>query len=195
VNPSISEVLCTTVIEALAMGKWVVCPRHPSNEFFYQFPNCLTYETAEEFAANVYWALSTDPRPLSPELRYELTWEAATERLIQACMITTEMAANAKVVSDKIALWVHDVVSGSAAGDVLRKLGGGRKASGQLDFIKKYATSEPRSVNDLSTLEGEEGEGELSGLDTSVHGTPVVLADGATSKSSLHEGVEGALTF
>jgi hypothetical protein len=130
-------------------------------------------------------------------LRYELTWEAATDRLIQASMITTEMAANAKVVSDKIALWVHDVVSGSAAGDVLRKLGGGRRASGQLDFMKKYATSEPRllSANDLSTLEGEEGEGELSGLDTSVNGTPVVVADGMTSESSPHKGVDEALTF
>ena len=43
------------------MGKWVVCAKHPSNEFFEQFPNCLTYRNEEEFAANVYWALHHEP--------------------------------------------------------------------------------------------------------------------------------------
>lgn len=66
----VTEVLCTTVAEALAMGKWVVCSRHPSNEFFFQFPNCLPFTTEEDFAACVSWALRHDPEELTQELRF-----------------------------------------------------------------------------------------------------------------------------
>ncbi|MGH7974480.1 MAG: hypothetical protein ACREBR_03045 [bacterium] len=37
VNPSITEVLCTTTAEALAMGKIAIIPTQPSNAFFAQF--------------------------------------------------------------------------------------------------------------------------------------------------------------
>ncbi|KAK2655386.1 hypothetical protein Ddye_008438 [Dipteronia dyeriana] len=83
INPSVSDVLCTATAEALAMGKFVICADHPSNEFFRLFPNCLTYKSSEDFVARVKEALENEPHPLTPEQRYNLSWEAATHRFIE----------------------------------------------------------------------------------------------------------------
>ena len=87
-NPSKSEVLCTTSAEALAMGKFVILPKHPSNTFFLQFENCLAYESKKDCVEKIRWALANDPKPLSEQERYQLTWEGANERLFKAAAMT-----------------------------------------------------------------------------------------------------------
>ncbi len=66
------------------MGKFVVLPSHPSNDFFAQFPNCLPYTNAEEFVGNLYYALTHSPEPMTEEYSHALSWEAATERFAAA---------------------------------------------------------------------------------------------------------------
>jgi hypothetical protein len=112
-NPSTSEVLCTTTAEALAMNKYVIIPNHPSNEFFMQFTNCLSYDTLDECANKMAWALHNTPTLLTEDEKRQFTWEAATERLMESSLVTVkearERAENGMDKTDsRIAFWLSE---------------------------------------------------------------------------------------
>lgn len=79
INCSRSEVLCTATAEALAMGKFALVPRHPSNAFFEQHPNCLVYDNPEGFQKLLAHAMATPPE--REDSRPLFSWDAATSRL------------------------------------------------------------------------------------------------------------------
>ena len=138
VNPSVSEVLCTTTLEALAMGKFAIIPVHESNQYFLDHPNCLAYRDKWEFAANLRWALTHEPEPLTPELAREFTWEAATDRLIRSSAITRrearERAMLGKAKLDERIAYFHHSLGKGAKGDALRKVLGGGPVSNQVKY-------------------------------------------------------------
>ncbi|XP_020100785.1 digalactosyldiacylglycerol synthase 2, chloroplastic-like isoform X1 [Ananas comosus] len=102
-NPSTTDVVCTTTAEALAMGKIVICANHPSNDFFKQFPNCHIYNNEDEFVKLTLDALSGQPEPLTDEQRHELSWEAATERFIDAAELNHANVSTQKSLPPKMA--------------------------------------------------------------------------------------------
>ncbi len=83
------------------MGKFVIIPMHPSNIFFEQFPNCFLYKTKKEFISHLQYAINNEPQPLSNEDAYILTWEAATERCIDASIVTKREEARRERIGQK----------------------------------------------------------------------------------------------
>ncbi|XVE73906.1 hypothetical protein DITRI_Ditri11bG0156100 [Diplodiscus trichospermus] len=100
-NPSTTDVVCTATAEALAMGKIVVCANHPSNDFFRQFPNCQIYDDDNGFVEATRKALNEEPAPLTDAQRYELSWEAATERFLKVSELNQVFAKELEKNSSK----------------------------------------------------------------------------------------------
>lgn len=143
VNPSVTEVLCTTTAEALAMGKFVIIPHHLSNVFFQQFSNCLSYNHRTEFVALLQYALAHDPEPLTNELRHMLTWEAATDRFFRAAATSERDAARRDRLGkhdDRLVDWHYELSKGST-GDVLRKVLGGGPVADQSHYHRTMKTN------------------------------------------------------
>ena len=107
VNPSTSDVLCTATAEALAMGKKVLIPDHPSNTFFRQFSNAILYESEREMVPLLREALRTPPTPMSPREQYMLSWEAATERLLDAAALPEGAPRTTERPLHSLAYWAH----------------------------------------------------------------------------------------
>ncbi|MEO0769995.1 MAG: hypothetical protein AAFY72_11275 [Cyanobacteria bacterium J06649_4] len=81
INLSESERFCTTTAEALAMGKFVVIPDHPSNQFFKRFKNACFYQTEAEAMQQIRQTAASIPQ--ADPLVKELAWPEANKRLLQ----------------------------------------------------------------------------------------------------------------
>jgi hypothetical protein len=71
-------------------------PTVASNEFFYQFPNCLPYENLDDCVKQIKRALRSEPTPLDEECIMKLSWEGATERMYEASGISVKDALRHK---------------------------------------------------------------------------------------------------
>ena len=107
VNPSTSDVLCTATAEALAMGKKVIIPDHPSNVFFKQFTNTIMYDDPSELVPLLREALASEPTPMSRMEAYMLSWDAASERLLDAAALPQGTERGSSRVTSKLAYGVH----------------------------------------------------------------------------------------
>lgn len=125
-NPSTSEVLCTATGEALAMGKFVILPKHSSNEYYYMFQNCLVYQTDDELHQCFQRAQSTSPRPLLSWEQRRLSWASATVRLLQHMLKTRNTLTIRQMIMQKACSTTRWMLTPRPINNILRHSIGAR---------------------------------------------------------------------
>eukprot|EP00878_Enallax_costatus_P020021 GHUV01021149.1.p1 GENE.GHUV01021149.1~~GHUV01021149.1.p1 ORF type:complete len:249 (+),score=80.88 GHUV01021149.1:1142-1888(+) len=90
INCCRKDVLATATAEAVAMNKWVILPDVACNQFFKAFPNVLLFNNKTTFSQQLLRTLEYDPPALSEDYLRDLSWAAATERLLAAASITSQ---------------------------------------------------------------------------------------------------------
>lgn len=124
VNPSTSDVLCTATAEALAMGKIVIIPDHPSNTFFKQFSNTMMYQNPRELVPLLREALAREPGPMPATEAFMLSWEAASERLLDAAALPEGTRRASKGPAGTLAYGVHNIMGTQPLFDAFRTVTG-----------------------------------------------------------------------
>lgn len=120
--------------------------------------------------------MTHEPEPLSPELAREFTWEAATDRFIEASAITQEEALARERLGysrlDERIAWLHNEIGKGATGDMLRKILGAGPVADQVKY-----TSEKRRGR---TEDDDEVEDEDDGLSSKFRSSSFAEAIRAT---------------
>jgi digalactosyldiacylglycerol synthase len=143
------------------MSKWVIVPRHASNEFFLQFPNCLQYSSKNEFLDLLQYAMAnpvhyvvengtTNHSHLEhgsgvvldrSQMYASLTWEAATQRLVDTASLSKREAHRRDRLTlhreDRSIQEWHYTLGNGKSGDVLRKVLGGGPVADQSTYKRE----------------------------------------------------------
>ena len=122
------------------------------------------------------WALKHDPTPLSEGWKRELTWEAATDRLIDAAIITHQEAKDRESLGttkmDERIAWFHNEMGKGTKGDVIRKVFGAGPVANQVKYV-------------LETRQSDESEDENEGLPQKLRDSAFVQAIQQATTNSL----------
>lgn len=61
--------------------------------------------------ANLLWAMNHEPASLEPSHRHLLSWEAATDRLLAAALMTKKQFLDSTMITDRFMMWLLESVS------------------------------------------------------------------------------------
>ena len=106
------------------MGKAVVIPDHPSNTFFRQFSNTYMYADPADLVPTLRRALAQEPQPMADREAYMLSWEAASERLLDAAALPDGTRRSVDTPAANLAYAVHYAMGVQPIFDVFRTVTG-----------------------------------------------------------------------